>query len=140
MSPCELDQTLHLTLGTANLCGGNDQTIAPGLPNRAVLGSWRTLPTQNIVKVLRDGIQRSSKAQLVDYDGLGFARWPGLTSETMDETRRHDLRPGTSWTFTLDTSQCDAPIDDTKGLPVGVQPGLGLYESCNSRSRIRRHG
>ncbi|KAH0594398.1 hypothetical protein MHUMG1_07748 [Metarhizium humberi] len=48
----------------------------------------------------------------------------------MDETRRHDLRPGTSWTFTLDTSQCDAPIDDTKGLPVGVQPGLGLGLRC----------
>lgn len=52
LSPCDLDQTLHLTLGTANLCGGNDQTIAPGLPNPAVLGSWRTLPLQNIVKVL----------------------------------------------------------------------------------------
>lgn len=39
LSPCELDQTLHLTLGTANLCEGIDQTIAPCLPNPAVLGS-----------------------------------------------------------------------------------------------------
>lgn len=54
LSPCELDQALHLTLGTANLCGGTciDQTIAPGFPNPAVLCSSRTLPLQNIVKVL----------------------------------------------------------------------------------------